>query len=471
MTMFGRDSIFTSLQALPFTPELAATTLRALGDWQGVRLDDFRDEDPGRILHEMRYGEMTAFEERPHSPYYGSVDATPLYVVLLDEYERWTGDRALVRELEVEARAALNWIDEYADLMGNGYIWYRRRNEETGLENQCWKDSWDSISFRDGSLPGFPRATCELQGYAYDAKVRGARLAREIWKDAELADRLERDAADLKRRFNRDYWVEDGEYFALALDAERAPGRLALVEQRPPAVERHRRQDEGEGRRAPPPRAAALLRAGACARSPRAKGATTRSATTSAPSGRSTTRSSPGASGATASRTRLRRSPSGILDAAEFFDGRLPEAFGGYPRQQTKYPVQYPTACSPQAWSTGTPLLLLRTMLGLEPYGGHLAVDPALPSDIGHLELLDIPGRWGRVDAFGRGRVDVRDGRRRSGSRSVDPARGRTPRAAAARPRSPSGTTGPRATAVSSGDLADDGDGRGVQQLLRRPGR
>jgi glycogen debranching enzyme len=183
MTMFGRDSIFTSLQALPFTPELAATTLRALGDWQGVRSDDFRDEDPGRILHEMRYGEMTAFEERPHSPYYGSVDATPLYVVLLDEYERWSGDRALVRELEVEARAALRWVDEYADLQGTGYVWYRRRNEESGLENQCWKDSWDSISFRDGSLPGFPRATCELQGYAYDAKVRGARLAREIWKD------------------------------------------------------------------------------------------------------------------------------------------------------------------------------------------------------------------------------------------------------------------------------------------------
>ena len=118
MTIFGRDSIFTSLQALPFTPELAATTLRALGAWQGSRVDDFRDEDPGRILHEMRYGELTAFEERPHSPYYGSVDATPLYVVLLDEYERWTGDRRLVRELEREARAALNWLDEYADLMG-----------------------------------------------------------------------------------------------------------------------------------------------------------------------------------------------------------------------------------------------------------------------------------------------------------------------------------------------------------------
>src|SRR6185503_15719393 len=134
MTMFGRDSILTSLQALPFTPELAATTLLALGDWQGTRIDDFRDEDPGRILHEMRYGELPAFEERPHSHYYGSADATPLYVVLLDEYER---------------RAALNWIDEYADLMGNGYISYRRRNEMTALENQCRKDSWDSISYAD----------------------------------------------------------------------------------------------------------------------------------------------------------------------------------------------------------------------------------------------------------------------------------------------------------------------------------
>ena len=122
---------------------------------------------------------MTAFEERPHSPYYGSADATPLYVVLLDEYERWTGDTKLVRALEHEARAALAWIDEYADLQGNGYVEYQRRNEKTGLENQCWKDSWDSISYRDGRLPGFPRATCELQGYAYDAKMRGARLARE----------------------------------------------------------------------------------------------------------------------------------------------------------------------------------------------------------------------------------------------------------------------------------------------------
>ena len=141
-------------------------------------------------------------------------------MILLDEYERWTGDKKLVLDLEAEARAALNWINEYADLLGTGYIWYERRNKETGLENQCWKDSWDSISYRDGRIPEFPRATCELQGYAYDAKIRAARLAREFWRDAEFADALETEAADLKRRFNRDYWVADGEYFALGLDSK-----------------------------------------------------------------------------------------------------------------------------------------------------------------------------------------------------------------------------------------------------------
>jgi glycogen debranching enzyme len=414
MTMFGRDSIFTSLQVLPFTPDLAATTLRALGARQGTRLDDFRDEDPGRILHEMRYGELTAFEERPHSPYYGCADATPLFVVLMDEYERWTGDTRLVRELEYEARAALTWIDEYADLQGNGYISYKRRNEKTGLENQCWKDSWDSISFRDGVLPGFPRATCELQGYAYDAKIRGARLARTVWRDPGLAERLEREAADLKRRFNRDFWIEDGQYFAVALDEEGRKvdtltsnnGHLlwsGIVDKsKAKAVAAHllgsrlfsgwgvRTLAEGEGRYNPIgyhvgtvwPFDNSFIAWGL-----RRYGFKREAA----------------------------QIAEGILAAAEFFDGRLPEAFGGYPRAMTKYPVQYPTACSPQAWSTGAPLLLLRTMLGLEPMGDHLVVDPVLPESIGRMELLDIPGRWGRIDAFGRGRVDTARADRRSG--------------------------------------------------------
>ena len=406
MTMFGRDSILTSLQVLPFAPSLSKTTLRILAGLQGTRFDDFRDEDPGRILHEMRYGETSAFEEQPHSPYYGTADATPLFVILLDEYEKWTGDVALVKELERECRAALKWVDDYADLVGNGYIWYERRNTDTGLENQCWKDSWDSLSYRDGRLPGYPRSTCELQGYAYDAKMRAARLAREVWDYPAYADQLEREAAQLKERFNRDWWVADGEYYALALDPD---GRQLAVlssnighllwsgivdEDRAAKIAEHlvgprlfsgwgvRTLAEGEVRYNPIgyhngtiwPFDNSFIAWGL-----RRYGFAEEAATIA----------------------------NGILDAATYFDGRLPEAFGGYPRELTKFPVEYPTACSPQAWSTGTPLLLLRTMLGLEPHEGHLSVDPRLPIGMGRIEVLDIPGRWGKVDAFARGRMDM----------------------------------------------------------------
>src|SRR5438128_8357658 len=221
MTVFGRDSLLTSFQALPFTPELAETTLRALARYQGTKLDDFRDEEPGKILHEIRFGELTHFDERPHSPYYGTADATPLFLVLLDEYERWTGDTRLVRELEPNARAALAWIDEHGDRDDDGYVEYERRNKETGLENQCWKDSWDSIRFADGTIAKGPIATCEIQGYVYDAKVRAGRLAREAWGDEELGDRLEREAAALKERFNRDFWLNQRKCYALALDGEK----------------------------------------------------------------------------------------------------------------------------------------------------------------------------------------------------------------------------------------------------------
>jgi glycogen debranching enzyme len=401
MTLFGRDSILTSIQALPFAPELARSTLRALARGQGARLDDFREEEPGKILHEIRYGESAAFEEQPHSPYYGTVDATPLFVVLLDEYERWSGDAETVRLLEQEARAALRWLDTYADLLGDGYLWYIRRNERTGLENQCWKNSWNSISYRDGRIPDPPRATCESQGYAYDARMRAARLARKFWQDPAYADHLERQAADLKQRFNRDYWVEDGQYYALARDADGGQvdalssniGHLlwsGIVDaSRATHVARHllgprlfsgwgvRTLAEGEARYNPVgyhvgtvwPFDNSFIAWGL-----RKYGFDEEAA----------------------------RIAGGIIDAADYFQGRLPEAFAGYSRGQTKYPVEYPTACSPQAWSTGTPLLLLRTMLGLNPIDARLSVDPALPPGISRIELLDIPGRWGRFDALGR---------------------------------------------------------------------
>ncbi|MFG1660877.1 glycogen debranching N-terminal domain-containing protein [Micromonospora chersina] len=402
MTIFGRDSIFTSLQALPFVPELAASTLRYLSLDQGVHIRDFREEEPGKILHELRYGETAAFEEQPHSPYYGSVDATPLFVILLDEYELWTGDDALVKELELEARAALSWIDDYADLVGNGYLWYERRNTETGLENQCWKDSWDSLSYRDGKIPDYPRATCEAQGYAYDAKIRGARLARRFWNDPKYADKLEREANDLRERFNREWWVEDGAYFALAMDPD---GRQLSVlssnighllwsgivdEQKAPQLVQHlmgtrlfngwgvRTLAEGEARYNPIgyhvgtvwPFDNSIIAWGL-----RRYGFDGEAAAIA----------------------------EGMLTAAKYFNGRLPEAFAGYDRSLTNYPVEYPTACSPQAWSTGAPLLLLRTMLGMEPRDDRLTFAPVLPAGIDRLEIHGIRGRWGRIDALGRG--------------------------------------------------------------------
>lgn len=406
MTVFGRDSIFTSLQTLPFVPELAAATLTILGGRQGCRRDDFREEDPGRILEEMRFGELTAFEERPYSPYYGAADTTPLYVVLLDEYERWTGDAGLVKSLEYEARAALRWIDDFADLQGNGYVSYKRRNESSGPENQCWKGSWDAISYGDGALPGFPRATCELQGYAYDAKRRGARLAREVWLDSKYADTLEEEARDLKERFNRDFWLDDKAYFALALDHDGRRvdaltsnlGHLLwsgiVDDEKSPAVAQHLMGDRlfsGWGVRTLATSAARYNPVGY-------------HVGTVWPFDNSIIAWGLRRYGFDDEAARIAE---GILDAATYFDGRLPEVFAGYPRKSTLLPIRYLAACTPQAWSTGAPLLLLRVILGLEPLDGHLIVEPAVPASIPHLELLGIQGRWGSVDAFARGRIPV----------------------------------------------------------------
>jgi glycogen debranching enzyme len=402
MTVFGRDSLLTSFQAIPFAPELAATSLRALALLQARRDDPFRDAEPGKIPHEIRFGELTAFQETPHSPYYGSADATPLFLIVLDEYELWTGDGKLVRELEREARAAVDWIDRYGDQDGDGYIEYKTRSPK-GLGNQCWKDSFDSIAFADGKLASTPIATCELQGYAYDAKRRTARLAREVWGDPAWADKLERQASQLKRRFNQDYWMPKRQAFALALDAEKRQvdslssniGHLlwsGIADKEKAAhCARHlvgkalfsgwgvRTMGEGEGSYNPIgyhvgtvwPHDTAFIAWGL-----RRYGFKEEAAQISM----------------------------AMLEAAVLFDNRLPEAFAGYARTATKYPVEYPTACSPQAWATGAPLLLIRALLGLGSDGTHLFVDPALPKAIGQLALLDIPGAWGRTDAFGRSR-------------------------------------------------------------------
>ncbi len=386
MALFGRDSLITSFQALPYLPGLAATTLRVLAARQAQGRDDFHEQEPGKILHELRFGELTARGERPHSPYYGTADATPLFLVLLDEYHRWSGDAELVRALEPAARDALTWIENSGDADGDGYVEYACRNRVSGLVNQCWKDSWDAIQHADGTLARGPIATCEIQGYVYDARRRCARLAREVWGDPVLAERLERQAATLRERFRRDFWMPERGCHALALDGEKRHvdsltsniGHLlwsGLLDEDEAAATAERLLDEqlysGWGVRTLGtheagynplgyhtgtvwPHENSLIAAG-LARYGHREAASTIAST--------------------------------ILRAAPYFEHRLPEVFAGYSASVTSVPVAFPTASRPQAWAAGTPLLLLSTLLDLSP--DRAGADVEVPSGIGHLAL-----RW-----------------------------------------------------------------------------
>jgi glycogen debranching enzyme len=399
MALFGRDSLITSYQALPFVPELCRTTLRALAAQQATEIDELRDAEPGKILHELRHGELTYFNERPQSPYYGSADATPLFLIVLDEYERWTGDRQTILELEGAARAALRWIEEYGDLTGNGFVEYRSRNPRTGLKIQCWKDSWNSIIYPDGRLAPLPHATCEIQGYAYDARRRMARLARECWNDPALADRLDRDADALRRRFNETFWLPDEGFYALARDGDGQPvptlssniGHLLwsgiVPEERVDQIVGHllgSRLFSGWGIR--------TLASGQQAYNPMEYHNGTVWPHDNSLIAMGLTRYG--------RRAEAAKVAEAILEAAMYFQYRLPEVFVGTDRTATGVPVAYPSACSPQAWASGTPLLLLRCLLGLEPGRDELRMDAYAPMRCGHLSLHGVPGPWGRADAI-----------------------------------------------------------------------
>ena len=218
-TMFGRDSIIAAYQSLSLNPRLAADTLRLLAARQGMEHNDWRDEQPGKILHEYRDGEMTRCGEMPFGPYYGSVDATPLFLILLSETFNWTADEELVKELLPAAHRALDWIDQYGDLDGDGFVEYLRRSPK-GLANQGWKDSWDANMHRDGTVAQPPIALVEVQGYVYDAKYRMASLLR-AFGDTKRADQLKKDAIDLARRVEKKFWMPQRGFYAMALDREK----------------------------------------------------------------------------------------------------------------------------------------------------------------------------------------------------------------------------------------------------------
>src|SRR5215210_7659256 len=363
MTVFGRDTLITCLQTLLFGPELARTALEVLTELQARDDNPDVDAEPGKIVHELRSGKAA---QKWFRTYYGTADATPLYLVLLSEVWRWTDDSAFVRGFKEPALAALGWIDEYGDRDGDGFVEYERRTPR-GLENQSWKDSHDSQRFHDGSLAQTPIAPVEVQGYVYDAKVRAAELAREVWRDRPLAERLEREAEDLRRAFNERFWTDDrGGYYVLALDGEKRQvnslcsnvGHLLwsgiVPSERVDAVVDQLMGEElwsGWGVR--------TMSTGDAAYNPLSyhNGTVWPHDNSLIAHGLARVARWPEA------QRIVRR----MLGASQHFGYQLPEVFAGLPRAETPFPIAYPTAARPQAWAAGTPVLLLQVLLGLEP--------------------------------------------------------------------------------------------------------
>ena len=363
MTVFGRDTLITCLQTLLFGPELARSALEVLAELQATEDDASIDAEPGKIVHELRRGKAArSWFER----YYGTIDATPLYLILLSEVWRWTDDAALVRQFHDPAMRALAWIEEHGDRDGDGFVEYEKRSA-TGLDNQSWKDSWDSQRFSDGSVAAPPIAPVEVQGYVYDAKKRMAELAREVWRERELAERLDREADELRARFDEAYWSDErGGFYVLALDGDKKQvdslcsniGHLLWSGIVPPnrvdaVVDRLMGPDLWSGWGVRTMSSADLgfnplsyhngtvwphdnsLIAWGLARYSRWPEA----------------------------HRIIRR----MVYAAGHFDYQLPEVFAGLPRADAPFPIAYPTAARPQAWAAGTPVLLLQILLGLRP--------------------------------------------------------------------------------------------------------
>lgn len=393
MTLFGRDSLLTAWMALPLDVSLAVGTLQQLASRQGRRVDPITEEQPGRILHEIRGGHQSG-----GTVYYGSVDATLLFVMLLGECFRWGAPAQAVHALLPAADAALEWADRYGDLDGDGFVEYQRATD-SGLINQGWKDSFDGVNDALGRLAEPPIALCEVQGYRYAALLARAELA-EAFADPETAARLRDDAVALRDRFLAAYWLPERSWYAIALDGgKRAVD--ALSSNAAHCLWSGIASDE---------HAEALIRCLSDAEMDSGFGLRTLASTMGSYNPISYHNGSVwphDTAIAIAGLMRYRHIPAaarlaerlatGLLDAAEAFGGRLPELFCGFPRSKFQAPVPYPTACAPQAWASAAPLLLVRSLLGLMPNVPQrsLTVVPALPKRWGTVALTDL--RLGEV--------------------------------------------------------------------------
>ena len=378
MALFGRDSLLTAWMLLPWDPGLALGTLRTLAIRQGSEIDQDSEEEPGKILHEVRFGPAASFALGGRSAYFGSADASPLFVMLLGELQRWGGKEAPIASLLPHADRALEWVEAYGDADGDGFVEYRRKTSR-GLTNQGWKDSWDGINFADGEIAEAPIALAEVQAYVYAAYRARAQLAKQAG-DTRGATDWRKKAKQLKRAFNEQFWMPDRGWYAVGLDKDKRQidaltsniGHClwtGIVDKdKAASVARHLLSEEmfsGWGIRtlaasmgAYNPMsyhngsvwphdnaicAAGLMRYGFVEQAQRVTDA--------------------------------------IIDASEQFGYRLPELFCGFDRGEFEEPVPYPTSCSPQAWAAAAPLQLLHSLLRFTPEvsGGQLWCAPEVP--------------------------------------------------------------------------------------------
>jgi glycogen debranching enzyme len=408
-TVFGRDGIITSLEYLWYEPAVAKGVLNYLAATQADTIDDARDAQPGKIVHEMRAGEMAILGEVPFGRYYGSVDSTPLFVLLAHAYYERTADLDLVRAIWPNIERALAWIDTYGDVDGDGFVEYARQSKD-GLVQQGWKDSWDSVFHRDGSLAKPPIALCEVQGYTYAAKNGASALARALGA-TERATALQAQAERLRERFEEAFWCDDLGIYALALDGAKKPCRV---------VTSNAGQCLFTGI-ASPDRARRVAQTLMDAPSYSGWGIRTVAATEPRYNPMSYHDGSVwphdnaliaagfaryGLRGAAA------RILSSLYDATLSFDlHRPPELFCGFPRRTGESPTLYPVSCSPQAWASGAVFLMLRACLGLDidaPNRRLTFTNPMLPDAVDTMRINGLTVRDACVDlAFARHGDDV----------------------------------------------------------------
>jgi glycogen debranching enzyme len=399
---FGRDSLITSMQTLSLRPSIAAGTLRFLARHQGIENNDFRDEQPGKILHEIRLGELAKLQRVPHSPYYGSVDATPLFLVTLGEYVRWTGDLDLARRLLPNAEAALTWMRDYGDPEGDGFLKFRTRSTE-GIRNQGWKDSHDSTSHRDGRLAEPPIALAEVQAYAFAAHREMAELFTRLGEPEKAA--LERTLAERTRqRFLQALRMSDdnGPFWAMGLDGDNA--RIETVTSNPGHA-LWAGLLRGDDARLTVDRLLAddmLCGWGIRTLSSRARTFNPMSYHNGSIWPHDNALMALGMKRAGADNA-AREVASQVFEAGLRFPGsRLPELWCGFSRDRRYHstPAQYPVSCSPQAWAAGSAFMLLQALLGLEAdaFEGVVRLRPVLPNWLGRVSFRKLRVAGTQID-------------------------------------------------------------------------